>query len=154
MGLMDIFSKKKQKAAAQTQPKSENTLAEDIVSSAEWVVQALNSSGYHADYTLESMKEIDRFFDEQSGPNGIISQNRGQILFAVASYVGQTIIKLYGGTWVTDDDDPQGEINIAVTTSDNVTVWPVMRCMKRLTNGSEDGIYAYVYALDRKNRDA
>jgi len=31
----------------------------------DWVTKALNSSGYKADYSLESIKEIDRFFDEQ-----------------------------------------------------------------------------------------
>lgn len=57
----------------------------------------LNSSGYKADYSLDSMKEIDRFFDEQNTPFGILSKNRGQILFSLGSYVEQTAIKLYGG---------------------------------------------------------
>ena len=48
------------------------TLYEDIHAACEWVVLALNSSGYKTNYTIESMKEIDRFIDEQSGENGII----------------------------------------------------------------------------------
>ena len=50
MGFMDKLFKKKKP-----------TLSEDINTACEWVVMALNSSGYKADYTLESMKEIDRF---------------------------------------------------------------------------------------------
>ena len=64
--------------------------------------------------------------------------------------MGQTIINLHGGKWITDDNDPEGEINIAVETADGMVLWPVIRCMKRYRNGPEDGIYAYVHVLDRK----
>ncbi len=130
--------------------KAQNTFEQDIHVSADWIVSALNQSGYNADYSLESMKEIDRFFDEQSGEGGIISRNRGQILFALGSYVGETVIRLYGGKWVTDDNDPQGEINIAVKLANGTVMWPVVKCMKRYQNGAEDSIYAYAYVLSDK----
>lgn len=129
--------------------KDEPTLLQDIYSSSEWVANALNVSGYKADYSLESMKEIDRFFDEQNTPTGILSKNRGQILFALGSYIGQTVIKLYGGKWITDDNDPEGEMKIAVNLDNGSTIWPVMKSMKRYTNGQEDSIYDYVYVLDK-----
>lgn len=88
---------------------NEPTLLQDIYSSSEWVANALNVSGYKADYSLESMRELDHFFDEQNTPTGILSKNRGQILFALGSYIGQTVIKLYGGKWITDDNDPEGD---------------------------------------------
>ncbi len=95
------------------------------------------------------MKEVDRFFDEQNTPDGILSNNRGQILFALASYIGETVIKLYGGKWVIDEDDPNNEINMAVQTSSGTVLWPTNRCMRRYTNGAEDSIYAYVYVLNK-----
>lgn len=130
--------------------KSKPTLAQDILTAADWAVKNLNSTGYRADYTLESMRELDRFFDEQSAPGGAISSNRGQILFALGSYVGQTAIKLYGGEWLTDDSDPRGEINASVLLSGGTQLWPIIRCMKRYQNGAEDGIYAYMLALGAK----
>lgn len=136
MGLADKLFKKKKP-----------TLEDDLHSACEWVVMALNSSGYKADYTLDSMKEIDRFIDEQSGEGGLISRNRGQILFALGSYVGETVIRLYGGKWLTDDDDPQGEINVSVELPDGTVIFPVQRVIKRYQNGSEDSIYAYLYVL-------
>ncbi|MDE7417026.1 MAG: hypothetical protein K2N44_12160 [Lachnospiraceae bacterium] len=147
MGIKDGLSEEKK---ADTQNAS--TLEEDIPKAADWVVKALNTSGYKADYSLESMKEIDRFFDEQSGPDGVLAKNgTGQILFSLGSYIGQTVIKLHGGKWITNDDDPQGEVNIAVETADGVTLWPAMRCIKRYMNGSEDSIYALVSVLDNKD---
>ena len=59
-------------------------LEQDIRVAAEWVVKALNASEYKAGYSLESMKEIDRFFDEQSTEEGILAKNRGQIIFSLA----------------------------------------------------------------------
>lgn len=128
-------------------PEETPTLYEDIHTACEWVVMALNSSGYKADYTLESMKEIDRFIDEQSGENGIISRGRGKILFSLGCYVGETVIRLYGGKWHTDDNDPQGEINASVELDNGTVICPIQRVIKRYQNGSEDGIYAYVYVL-------
>ena len=126
------------------------TLEDDIHSACAWIVTALNTSGYKADYTLESMKEIDRFFDEQSGVGGIITQaRRGQIFFAVASYIGETVIKLYGGKWITDDKDPMGEVNITVKLDNGIMLFPAQRVVKRYQNGNEDSIYAYVYVLSQ-----
>ena len=79
-----------------SEKKHKNTLEEDIHLASDWVVKALNSSGYKADYSLESMKEIDRFFDEQSSETGLLSKNRGEILFGLASYIGESAIRLYG----------------------------------------------------------
>ena len=95
------------------------------------------------------MKEVDRFFDEQNTPDGILSKNRGQILFALASYIGETVIKLYGGKWVIDEDDPNNEVNMAVQTSSGTVLWPAKRCMKRYTNGAEDSIHDYIYVLNK-----
>lgn len=136
MGLIDKLFKKKTP-----------TLYEDIHTACEWVAMALNSSGYKADYTLESMKEIDRFIEEQSGENGIISRNRGNILFSLGCYVGETVIRLYGGKWYADDNDPAGEINISVKLDNGTVIFPVQRVIKRYQNSSEDGVYAYVYVL-------
>ena len=140
---MGIFNKKKPAPA----PAPKTTLAQDIPVAAAWVVKALNSSGYRADYTLESMKELDRFFDEQSGPGGILSQKRGQILFGLGCYVGETAIRLWGGKWLTDDSDPEGEMNIAVELASGVRFWPVVRCMKRCKLGPEESLHAYLLAM-------
>ena len=57
-------------------------------------------------------------------------------------------IKLYGGESITDDSDPQGEINISVKLRNETVIWPVLRCMKRCEQGYEESIYAYLFALN------
>ena len=130
------------------------TLLQDIMTSKDWIAMALNSSNYAADFSINSFKEIDRFFDEQNTPDGIINRNRGQILFALGAYIGEVIISVCGGEWLTDDNDPQGEVNIAVRLKDGTIIFPVQRAMKRYMNGKEDSIYDYGYILSQNSSKA
>lgn len=139
MGLLDRFKKPK------LQPP---TLLEDIPKAADWFVVNMRNSGYFLDGTIESFRELDRFFDEQSRPGGLLADGRpGSKLFAAGSYMGQIFVRELGGAWETDDADPQGELNIAVRLPDGSLVWPVQRALKRLQNGAEDGLYAYGRAV-------
>ena len=124
------------------------TIAEDIKRSADWIAQALNSSGYRADFTPQSLWDIDRFFDEHSSggaakPGGLLSENLGQRIFAIGSYIGEVARRKLGGEWIGNDDDPQAEINVELKFADGMRCWPVQRAMKRLKNGAEDGIVAW-----------
>lgn len=123
------------------------TLLQDIMTSKDWIAKALNSSNYAADFSIGSLKEIDRFFDEQNTSDGILNRNRGQILFGLGAYIGEVIISAYGGEWLTDDNDPQGEVNIAVKLKNGSIIFPVQRAMKRYQNGKEDSIYDYGFVL-------
>ena len=67
----------------------------------------------------------------------------GSRVFALGSYVGEVIIRTYGGQWRADDDDPEGELNVEVVLPSGTVVWPVQRVMKRFKNDPEDGIYVY-----------
>lgn len=134
MGLFDKWKSKKKEVA---------TLAGDIPKAADWLVEAMAFSGYTLDGTLESFRELDRFYDEQMCSGGLLDGKVGSKLFAIGSYVGQVFCRLLNGHWVTDDADPQGELNVAVHFPDGSVVWPVQRALKRYQNGKEDSLYAY-----------
>lgn len=153
MGLFDKFKKKEHTQKSDTQ-KEKTTLAEDIPIYAEWAKDNLNKTGYKVGYDLESIKEIERFFNEEAEEGGALSGKSGSIMFALGCLIGETVIKIHGGHWETDDKDPQGEINIAVILPDNSVIWPVQRCMKRLKNGAEDNIYDYVCVMAKEESPA
>ncbi len=120
----------------------------DAEAAANWIASALTSSDYQADFTVESLKEVERFFlehtqDGKPKPNGLLSEDLGSRLFALGSYVGEVIRREVDGEWVGSDDDPQSEINIAVRIPPDTMMWPVQRVIKRLQNGPEDNIYHY-----------
>ncbi len=127
-------------------------ITEDILKGAEWISQALQSSGYRADFSPESLWEIDLFFNDHSKngearPNGLLSEKLGTRLFALGGYVGEVLRRNIGGEWRGDDDDPEAEINVELELSSGVTCWPVQRVMKRFKNGGEDGIAVYGLAM-------
>lgn len=129
--------------------KQKPSLEADIRSGSEWISEALKSSGYEADFSLESLKEIDRFFDEQNMPGGLLSENVGTRLFAIGAYIGEVLIRKYGGNWITDDKDPQGEVNVGIELSNGSLVYPVQKAMKRYSAGEEESIYDYAVVLGK-----
>lgn len=124
------------------------TIKEDIAESADWISRALNNSGYRADFTPQSLWEIDRFFDEHSQngaarAGGLLSSGLGQRIYAVGAYVGEVVRRKLGGKWTGGDNDQEAEINIELQLPDGARCWPVQRAMKRFKNGPEDGIAAW-----------
>jgi hypothetical protein len=133
------------------------TLKEDIKSQSDWIVKAFAADGFKLDYTIDSIIEIDRFFvknmkDGQPRKGGrLYGKGYGPILFSIGSYVGEIIIRnIKGSDWITDDDDPQGELNVSLKLPDDGKIWPIQKVMKRFQNGSEDAIYPYVHTVTKE----
>lgn len=82
------------------------------------------SSGYTLNWTIESFRELDRFFETEQRLGGLLDGQVGNKLFAIGSYMGQSLIKKLGGTWEIDDSDPQGELNVAVRLETGVLCGP------------------------------
>lgn len=123
-------------------------IIEDVFEAAEWVSQALQSSGYRADFSPSSLWHIDFFFDDHSRngepiPGGLLSEEVGKRLFAIGAYVGEVLRRNIGGEWRGDDTDPQAEINVELRLASGARCWPVQRVIKRFRNGSEDSVAAY-----------
>jgi len=127
---------------------AQSKIVTDALAAAEWVSRALSESGYRADFSLESLKEIDRFFDEhvldaKPKVGGLLSQRLGSRLFAIGAYVGEVIRRHNAGEWHGDDNDPQAEINLALRLKSGATLWPVKRVMNRFKIGAEYSIWKY-----------
>ena len=136
--------------AAAKKPK----IVKDVVGAADWMAKALCSSGYGANFSLESFREIDRFFDDQAPdgkprPTGLLSEQLGQRIFGIGAYIGEVIRHEVGGEWIGDDADPQAEINVAIRQENGTTIWPVRLVMKRFQSGPNESVYAFGVGLTR-----
>ena len=118
--------------------KKKRNLVDDLELASKWVAKALNSSNYQADYSVESLKEIDRFFEEENKPGGILSKNVGQILFSLGAYVGDVFIKEFGGKWVTDN---------------GISFLPVVSCMKVYQASEESNLYTLYLAIKQASSE-
>ena len=132
------------------------TLKEDIKEQSAWIVKALKEDNLNLDYSISSLIKIDKFFNKNAlngsaTKKGRLSKNLGGILFSIGAYIGECFVKnVEGSVWITDDDDPKGEINISVEFPDKSIVWPMQRVMKRFKNGTEDSIYVYAHEVTKK----
>ena len=130
-------------------------LKEDIKTASQWIVAAFASENYKLDYSITSFISIDLFIkketkDRKPIPGGRLSQHLGKTIFALGSYIGETMIRnVPDSQWIVDDADPQGEMNMAIQFPDGSRVWPVQRVMKRISNGPEDSVYIYGHALTK-----
>lgn len=71
------------------------SLVEDLDVAASWISQALQASGYVADFSPASLWSIDRFMDEHttSGkprPGGLLATDFGARMFALGAYTGES----------------------------------------------------------------
>jgi hypothetical protein len=125
------------------------SLKEDIKSQSQWIVAAFQEDGFDLNYSIESLRALDKFFDlhARNGipvPGGRLSRNLGSIVFSIGSYLGETIIKNSpGAAWQVDDNDPEGEVNAEIHLAGGGVMWPMQRVMKRFANGSEDSLFVY-----------
>ena len=153
-----IAQQRPENRGAATTVTTQSKIVSDVFAAAEQMSKALSQFGYNADFSPESLKQIDRFFEEQTAngqpkPGGLLSQQLGARLFGIGAYVGEVIRRQNGGEWQGDDKDPRAEINVALRLKSGVVMWPVQRVMKRFKNGAEDGIWIYgVVAAEQATR--
>jgi hypothetical protein len=129
-----------------------SSVVADAESAADWIANALSSSGYRADFSAESLWEVDRFLDEQSRGGaarrgGLLAEDLGSRLFALGAYTGEVIRRSLGGEWSGDDDDPEAEVNVELRLPDGSVIWPVQRVMKRFSEGEDEAVAPYAAVL-------
>ena len=129
------------------------TLKEDIRTQADWLVKAFEEDDCTLDYTVESFIGLDIFFQRYSKDGELISKGRlakhfGPLMFAISSYIAVTLLKnVPNSVLITNDKDPQSEINYSVKFPDGTICKPGLRLIKRFQNGLEDGLYPYGHTL-------
>jgi hypothetical protein len=129
-----------------------NGLSEDVGVYSKWISKALNSSGYDADFTVSSVREIERFMVDstvqgKAKPGGLLAEDTGGRLFALGAYIGEVIRRSVGGNWKVDDADSAGEVNISLELPDGTVLWPVRKVIKCFQGGPEESLVAYVASV-------
>jgi hypothetical protein len=124
------------------------SIVRDAVEAADWMAKSLAGWGYKADFSLESLKDVDRFIDEEAPdgkpkPGGHMAQHFGMHIFGLGAYLGETIRRQGEGQWEGNDRDTYPEVTLAVRLKSGAVLWPTQRVLKRLEYGSENGLYPY-----------
>ena len=126
-----------------------NKIESEIRDASQWIVKGFQSENLALDFSINSLKVIDDFIDSNTEngkvkPESILSRNRGQILFALGCYLGETIqINIPGAKWEIDESDPDPHINAVLILPNGTKLHPIQRILKRFMNGNEESIHAY-----------
>jgi hypothetical protein len=130
------------------------TIYEDIDAAAAAIAGELTLHGYALDFSMESLAEVDRFFDENSAldpddpdaaSDSLLAARLGQWMFGLGAYSGETLRRTIGGRWRWQgrDDDKAASTDTELVLVDNSIVWPFQRAWKRLMNGPDDSVAAW-----------
>jgi hypothetical protein len=124
------------------------SIVRDAVEAADWMAKSLTGWGYKADFSLESLKDVDRFIDEEAPdgkpkPGGHLAQQFGAHIFGLGAYLGETIRRQGDGQWEGNDHDTYPEVTLSVRLKSGAVLWPTQRVLKRLEYGPENGLYPY-----------
>jgi len=137
------------------------SLRKDIENGSQWAVKAFKALGKNLDYSVKSVEHIENVFEEQFVDGqpidgGLFSDGLGGKVFAIASYVGEVIIRNTKNTdWEFDPSDPNNEMNMMVSSKGGARIWPMQKLGKRLQNGNEDNVYHYTAIIVKKfNEDS
>lgn len=142
----NIFKKAEPPAQA-TSP-----LIEDLNKAAQWAAENLIASGYPADFSLESLRHLDRFFDTER--TGLLAEHedRGVVLFTLGAYLGQVALRVHGGTWQVDEQDPKAELHVKVLLKTGQAFQPVQACISRYQHSNSQSLYSFVSGMGHESR--
>lgn len=92
-------------------------------------------------YDADSVKRVEEFIEQTK--SHLNSDNRKGLISSLGAFLGQSIIKNYGGRWLYDEKFKT--VCVALPSGDRV--YPVSKTAKQFENGLEDSIYSFFTVL-------
>ena len=126
-------------------------ILEDIDESAHWIRNAFSSLGVNLDFSLASLKEVNKFIESEfkegkPREGSIVKPDPGAIIFALGSYLGEVILTEAGkGRWLPNSDNEEDEINIRIEIDERYVAWPMIKMMEKVKDPKVD---LYIYASE------
>ena len=95
---------------------------DELSRASDWISNFLMREGYHADYTIESLFEIDKFFKEKMNLVLERDDNRN-FIFSISAYIGEVIRKKFNGHWELSRDIDLDDETIGISFKNHKTVY-------------------------------
>lgn len=97
---------------------------EELSRASNWISNFLMREGYHADYTIESLAEVDKFFKEKL--NLVLeSDNNRNFIFSVSAYIGEVIRIKFHGAWEVSRNIDLDDETIGISFKNHNTIYPL-----------------------------
>jgi hypothetical protein len=96
-------------------------------------------------FDRESVAWTDGYLSRISASGELTDKARDGLVKVIGSFVGECVIRRYGGTWQEVDD----RWGVVVTT--RIIVFPFDKVRKQLINGSEDSVLSFYDLIPRSD---
>lgn len=108
MGWLDNMRETVARWRAPVAPKGpEPTFTEEMAAEAEGFAAALAALDWRADFTMDALEDLDKFFEEETGWGGILTGDCEGRLHGLAAYLGEIFRRTCGGTWEKNGAEPR-----------------------------------------------
>lgn len=97
---------------------------DELSRASDWISNFLMREGYHANYTIESLSEIDKFFKEKMNLVLERDDNRN-FIFSISAYIGEVIRKKFNGHWELSRDIDLDDETIGIGFKNHKTIYPL-----------------------------
>lgn len=96
----------------------------ELSRSSDWISNFFIQEGYHTDFTLNSLAEVDKFFKEKT--NLVLeNDNNRNLIFSISAYIGEVIKKRFKGKWELSRAIDLDDESIAISFKDYNTIYPL-----------------------------
>ena len=102
---------------------------EDLNKLSKTLTETLKKESIKTDYSKESIKQLEDWLSKQK------KKKQKELINQVGAYLGESIIKNYGGSWVKTNG------NWSVELSENNMIFPISKVYKFVHDGPEDSFY-------------
>jgi len=99
-----------------------------------------NPKPMYSDESIQDMEDLLGSFEKFENDD----EEKTNIANVMGIYLGECIIKKYGGKWIYDEKD-----NLVVKVNENFISNPIVKVYKRLTYGEEDSVYDFYMITDK-----
>ncbi len=120
-------------------------LARDVRQFADLAVALAARQGDTLDYSEASVEVVERLLDtlaDAFARGELPAEHAWKLCTALGSYLGEVFVRAHGGEWGVASVEGQ-DGTVACVTHPQVTFWPWVRAMKRVTEGDDDNIWIY-----------
>ncbi len=97
---------------------------EELLRSSYWISNFLIREGYHIDYTLKSLSEIDKFFNEKMYLV-LENDNNRNFIFLISAYIGEVIKTHFNGNWELSRGIDLDDESIGINFKSYNTIYPL-----------------------------
>lgn len=117
-------------------------MEEMIKDNAELVVKQMREvSDIDFGYNAESVAWLEGYIERQRNREDIKQETIERLVSVFGSYLGECIIRCYGGKW--ENDDGQWRVRL----DDKGAAYPFNKVEKQFENGAEDSIRSFFEAI-------